>query len=81
MAAAMAAHPKRIEIGAEERSVLERWANARVTERRLVDRARIVLLAGEGHPAREIAERVGCSLPDGQDLAGALRAPRIGGLA
>lgn len=59
----MAAHPKRIEIGAEERPVLERWANARAVERRLVDRARIVLLAGEGRPAREIAERVGCSLP------------------
>ncbi len=59
----MAAHPKRIEIGAEERPVLEKWANARAVERRLVDRARIVLLAAEGRPAREIAERVGCSLP------------------
>lgn len=59
----MAAHPKRIEIRTEERPTLERWANARATERRLVDRARIVLLAAEGRPAREIAARVGCSLP------------------
>ena len=59
----MAARPKKIEIAAEDRPVLERWANARAAERRLVDRARIVLMAGEGRPASEIAERVGCSLP------------------
>ena len=59
----MAAHAKQIEIAVGDRSVLERWANARAAERRLVDRARIVLLAGEGRPASQIAERVGCSLP------------------
>jgi DNA-directed RNA polymerase specialized sigma24 family protein len=59
----MAAHAKRIEVVAEDRPVLERWAGARATERRLVDRARIVLMAGEGRPASEIAQRVGCSLP------------------
>jgi transposase len=59
----MAAHAKRIEIAAEDRPVLEKWAGARAAERRLVDRARIVLLAGEGWPASEIAERVDCSLP------------------
>jgi transposase len=63
MEAEMAAHAKQIEIASEDRPVLEKWANARATERRLVDRARIVLLAAEGRPAREIAERVGCSLP------------------
>ncbi len=56
----MAAHAKRIEIAAEDRPVLEKWANARVAERRLVDRAQIVLAAAEGRPASEIAERVGC---------------------
>ncbi len=59
----MAAHAKRIEIAADDRPVLEKWANARAAERRLVDRARIVLLAEEGRPATEIADRVGCSLP------------------
>jgi transposase len=59
----MAAHAKRIEVAAEDRPVLLKWANARAAERRLVDRARIVLLAGEGRPASEIAARVGCSLP------------------
>jgi len=63
MEAAMAAHAKRIEIVAEDRPVLEKWAGARATERRLVDRARIVLMAAEGRPASEIAERVGCSIP------------------
>jgi transposase len=63
MEATMAAHAKRIEIAVEDRPVLEKWANARAAERRLVDRARIVLLAGEGRPASEIAQRIGCSLP------------------
>ncbi len=57
----MAAHAKRIEIAIEDRLVLEKWANARAIERRLADRARIVLMAGEGRPAAEIAKRVGCS--------------------
>ncbi len=51
----MAAHAKQIEVVDEDRPVLEKWAGARATERRLVDRARIVLLAGEGRPASEIA--------------------------
>lgn len=57
----MAAHAKRIEIAAQDRAVLEKWARSRVTERRLCDRARMVLMAAEGRPASEIAERVGCS--------------------
>ena len=57
----MAAHAKRIEIAPEDRPVLEKWARSRVTERRLCDRARMVLMAAEGRPAAEIAARVGCS--------------------
>lgn len=57
----MAAHTKRVEISSEDREQLERLARSRAGERRLVERARIVLLAGEGHPASEIAERVGCA--------------------
>ena len=56
----MAAHAKCIEIAAEDRPVLERLVNSRTAERRLVERAQIVLLAAEGRPASEIAERVGC---------------------
>lgn len=57
----MAAHAKRVEISSEDREQLERWARSRVGERRQVDRARIVLLAGEGRSAGAIAERVGCA--------------------
>lgn len=57
----MAAHPRRIEIAPEDRPVLEKWANAQTVERRLADRARIVLMAGEGRPAGVIAEHVGRS--------------------
>jgi transposase len=56
----MAAHAKRIEIASEDRPVLEKLASSRTAERRLVERAQIVLAAGEGLPASEIAERVGC---------------------
>jgi transposase len=61
MGAVMAAHAKRVEILLEDRDELERLARSRASERRLVERARIVLLAGEGLPASEIAERVGCA--------------------
>jgi len=61
MEANMAAHAKRVEISSEDRQQLERMARSRAGERRLVERARIVLLAGEGRPAGEIAERVGCA--------------------
>jgi len=81
MEAAMAAHAKRIEVVAEDRPVLERWAGARATERRLVDRAQIVLLAGEGRPASEIAERVGCSLPTVKTWRARYERDRLDGLS
>jgi transposase len=61
MEANVAAHPKRIEIVPGDRPVLERWANAQTIERRLSDRARIVLMAAEGRPADVIGEQVGRS--------------------
>lgn len=57
----MAAHAKQVEISFGDREELERWARSRAGEQRLVERARIVLLAGEGRPAAAIAERVGCA--------------------
>lgn len=57
----VAASAKRIEIDSADVPVLKKWAAARAIERRLSDRARIVLLAGDGHAASEIARRVGCS--------------------
>lgn len=76
----MAAHAKQIEIVGEDRPVLEKWAGARATERRLVDRARIVLLAAEGRPASEIAGRVGCSIPTVKTWRSRYERDRLDGL-
>ena len=53
---------KRIEVGLEDRAELERIVRSRRGERRMVERAAVVLAAAEGLPAREIAARVGCSM-------------------
>ena len=83
----MAAHAKRIEVSTEDRAALERIVRSRTAERRMVERARIVLEAGEGRPAEEIACRVGCSLATAKKwraryerggLAGLHDAPRPG---
>ena len=83
----MAAPAKRIEISAENRAALERIVRSRKAERRMVERARIVLEAGEGRSAAEIARRVGCSLVTAKKwraryeragLAGLSDAPRPG---
>jgi transposase len=43
----------------EDRATLERWSRARSSEARLVERARIVLLAGEGRENKDIAAELG----------------------
>jgi transposase len=50
-----------IVVSAEERTALEAWARAPTTEQRLVERARIVLLAADGWASRAIAREVGCA--------------------
>jgi len=57
----MAAAAKQIEIGAEDRAALERIVRSGCSQARTVERARIVLAAGEGQSAAQIARRVGCS--------------------
>jgi transposase len=52
---------KKIAVSAEDRIVLEGIVRTRKCERRMLERARIVLLAAEGLPAPAIATRVGCS--------------------
>jgi len=52
---------KRLEIGDEDRIELERIVRASSAEVRMVERARIVLAAGEGLSTAEIAQLVGCS--------------------
>ena len=43
----------------EDRAALQRWARGRSTEARLVERARIVLLAAEGRENKDIAAELG----------------------
>jgi transposase len=52
---------KRLEISDEDRRELERAVRASSSEVRMVERARIVLAAGEGLTTTQIADRVGCS--------------------
>ena len=52
---------KRLEIADEDRRELERIVRAGSSEVRIVERARIVLAAGEGLTTSQIAERVGCA--------------------
>jgi len=54
---------RRIELSDGEREVLEAIVRASSSEVRMVERARIVLAAGEGVKGTEIAGRVGCSEP------------------
>jgi transposase len=51
---------KRLEIGDEDRVELERIVRASSSEVRMVERARIVLAAGEGLTTAQIAREVGC---------------------
>jgi transposase len=60
---------KRIDVVPEDRAELERIVRSRRAERRMVERAEVVLAAAEGLSAREIAARVGCS----EKLAGRWR--------
>jgi transposase len=48
-----------ITLSDEDRSTLERWSRSRSTETRLVERARIVLLAADGRENQDIAAELG----------------------
>ncbi len=52
---------KRVEVSDEDRRELERIVRGSSSEVRMVERARIVLAAGEGLTTEQIAARVGCS--------------------
>jgi transposase len=58
---ALAGVGRRLEISDEDRVELGRIVRAASSEVRMVERARIVLAAGEGLTSAQIAERVGCS--------------------
>jgi transposase len=50
-----------IVLTADERATLEGWVRSGVIEHRLVERARVVLLAAAGMASRRVAREVGCA--------------------
>jgi transposase len=50
-----------IVLTADERTTLEGWVRSGVIEHRLVERARVVLLAAAGMASRRVAREVGCA--------------------
>src|SRR5215211_6604306 len=59
----MAAHARTVDIPEADRWELQRRARSKGAPARVVERARIVLLAGDGVPGKQIAARVGCAEP------------------
>src|SRR3954471_3845570 len=59
----MAAHVRVVEVPDADRQLLERRVRDRGAPAREVERARIVLLAAEGVPGKQIAAIVGCAEP------------------
>src|SRR4051794_2045197 len=59
----MAAHARTVDIPEADRRELQRRARSKGASARVVERARIVLLAGDGVPGLQIAARVGCAEP------------------
>lgn len=76
----MPAVAKRIELGEEDRVELERIVRSSTAEVRVVERARIVLAATEGHSAQKIARRVGCSVNTAQKWRSRYEQDGIAGL-
>jgi transposase len=59
----MAAHLRTVEVPEADRRELQRRARSKGAPARVVERARIVLLAADGVPGKRIAARVGCAEP------------------
>jgi transposase len=59
----MAAHVRTVELPEADRRELRRRARSKGAPAREVERARIVLLAADGVPGKQIAARVGCAEP------------------
>src|SRR3954447_13921416 len=57
----MAAHVRTVDIPKADRRERQRRARSKGAPARVVERARIVLLAGDGVPGKQIAARVGCA--------------------
>jgi transposase len=57
----MAAHVRTVNVSGADRRELERRARDKGAPARVVERARIVLLAADGVPGQQIAQMVGCT--------------------
>jgi len=55
--------PAALSLTVEQKQTLQSWINARNTPQKIVFRARLILLAGEGHANRQIARTLGTSRP------------------
>jgi transposase len=69
-----------VDVPARDRRVLESWTRSPSMPAGLAQRARIVLLAGDGVPVREIVARVGLSKPTVIGWKRRYAAEGIGGL-
>src|SRR4051812_14651713 len=77
----MAAHVRTVVIPEADRGELRRRARSKGAPARVVERARIVLLAGEGVPGKQIAARVGCAEPTVVTWRGRYAESGLAGLA
>src|SRR4051794_35673709 len=77
----MAAHARTVDIPEADRGELQRRARSKGAPARVVERARIVLLAGEGVPGKQIAARVGCAEPTVVTWRGRYAESGLAGLA
>src|SRR3954449_6368901 len=77
----MAAHVRTVVIPEADRGELRRRARSKGAPAREVEWARIVLLAGEGVPGKQIAARVGCAEPTVVTWRGRYAESGLAGLA
>src|SRR4051812_26855978 len=77
----MAAHVRTVVIPEADRGELRRRARSKGAPARVVERARIVLLAAEGVPGKQIAARVGCAEPTVVTWRGGYAESGLAGLA
>jgi transposase len=69
-----------VQVSVEEKQVLDEWLRRGKTERRLAERAKIVLLAHEGRSNEEIAEQLDTRTARVSKWCGRFRKDRIAGL-
>src|SRR3954465_2138528 len=77
----MPAHVRTVEVPEADGRELRRRVRDKGAPARVVERARIVLLAGEGVPGKRIAARVGCAEPTVVTWRGRYAESGLAGLA